>query len=677
MTTIKANITSLRNVADSLSSMADDLGYGHGFYTPMLNSLQVSTSDLCSVPDYVQDLRDASSFARAKADTIELINSGDEHAFAPDGSVTFEASGPEADTLEEARTELGQTMAAVGSQIALDGAQDNGPQVTALRNAMDRWYSNGDVMAGFYDGLGPDGTLALTDEVGAVVGLYSNASEDRKAEAAALMQRLRQGLHSASWKWTPQEAETFGERLVGAAVNGDPESEYFRLDGYNEALNWLFIDSSPFRDDLVLGATQEMDRHNKKSIDSGLNYSWTYFGPPRFLPSLVDVEEVPWFYQTDAVLMHALGDNHTAAYEFFHDDSTRIDTWAGSHSYGGTGLAGVASALDAASTGPGIKRQHPEETAEIAGHGLAALAGRSDFGVERGQQGVEAAPYLEHMLETYLPSVVDSYADNLTDQDPASPLWKHEFTDVYGSSATGPYFSKHMLDKVIGVIGRDDQSLLDFRGAVTRAESGALPTGSDHDVLERAAGEWFKVEGSIAHALGTGGLEAAKSQDEYVKAWIELAEYPTGELAGLASSSGVGKPAGWVVSDLIKRLSAEAEKAWASSAQDEASLQDEAAQKAYDQLRIRLLLQADAAGLTGYKLDPSNRTLGDLKSATVKTPDGYQLITQEELDNLPDQKKAEAKANLLSMATGVNGLNLTTDPEKEFKNAWVEGFEAK
>ena len=377
---------------------------------------------------------------------------------------------------------------------------------------------------------------------------------------------------------------------------------------------------------------------------------------------MCDEADEDWALDVPSVIMHDLGTHPHAAHGFFTGDENRVPYWAGEHPYQGD-LSGIAAAIDAASTYAPLRRTDPQGTASIAALGLEALTSRDGFGTERDQQGTEGAQSLEHILETYMPSVVDAYANGNSATDRPGGAMTYKATGSTGEAyPDSPWFSAVTLDAALGVVGRDGQAMLDLRSAVNTAEANALPAGSSRDDLALVADAWGAAEGGIANAIGTGGIAEAQSNDDYALAWIELANKPASALADLATAfapPGTGAGAGWASDALVGSLKDAMTDAWASSGAVAKSEADAAADAAYSAFVLRLLFASDAAGLNGYQDPASGEVLEDLGAATVECPDGsFRLVTETEYQSLSPDAQADARSALRSMATSADGMGM-------------------
>lgn len=678
MTLVKVNIDDLRSAASSLSTIADTVEGLYETTTAAGQKLNLSTAALASVPDYVQSLRDESTFLSAKVDWIVLINSDSEGNLPESGEVSYEVDGEDPDTLEEMETALGEAIAALGADIATSDYEEGDPRLETLNKYLDTWCGNKNVNAALFSSLGPDGTLALTEAVGNHVGLAYQASESESELAQKTLAQLKLGLGIATKQWEPDYAQQFGADLVEAAQGLDYDSPYYRLGDRNESLAYLLYDTTAASNEFVLGTAEKMDELQQAANERGLPSPWEWYGPSRFLPDMIDDADEGWAYDIPSIVMHNLALYYRPACEFFSADDRRVEYWAGQHPYTRGDLSGIAAALDSASTNPLLTHDHKQDMASIAARGLEALAGREDFGVERSQRGVEGAQSLEHILETYMDSLVVTYANS--PRRPGNTDLTYNLSTAIGEDTdNSPWFSKETLDAVLGVVGRDGQALIDLRTAVNNAELNSLPEGSTDRTLELVAEAWGSTEGGIANAIGTGAIEAEKSNDEYAQAWIDLAGKPASELAGLAKTfapEGTTKAVGWASDALINHLQEEASKTWASNADTETERQKAIADEAYSSYMLRLLWAADAAGLNGYQDPNSGLELNGNSIATVQNPDGsYRLITPEEYERLSEEDKQDANADLDSMATSADGLGTAaTGVKNSFNQQFQERY---
>ncbi|SPT53614.1 Uncharacterised protein [Actinomyces bovis] len=682
MTHVKANVTTLRAVANDLAILANSVEIKYNTLTSQAASLQISTSSLVHVPGYVQSLRDESLFASAKADFIEIINSTDGRKVPASGEVSFDFNGSEATTLAQAKAQVGRAMGHLAQKLAREGYEDGDPRAAKLRDYLKRWNTDQhrDVMAVFYDHLGPDGTLTLATKVGNHVDDGDvGASSDSKL-AAELLEQLRTGLHRASKSWSEGHAKVFGSKLVEQAYTGyDEGSPYNCYPVPVEALNWLFYDTKGAGDGLVLGSSEKMDELEKANPHP---QPWQVYSPPHFIFSMTDEARAPWIASTSSVLMHALADHPKSAYRFFSDDQDRVTRWAHNHVYGvghsGGDLSGVSAALDAASTDPGNMRRHPKEAAAIASKGLEALTSREDFGYGAGQYGVEGAGSLEHILETYMESMVDAYKfKNIDTGEPQT------ITNSAGYiTENNPVFTVTALDKALGVVGRDGRALLKFREAVNRAEADGMPPGSSMAQLKASADSWGTAEGAIAKAIGNGAIDQAQRDDDYALAWIELGRKGAGELTGLVTKfapSAVGKVAGWGAEALVEHLADEAKSTWASNADAARVDQTRMASQAANDFTLRMFFQADQLGLNGYQqagsgLPPINWQAMYNAGVATQSPEGYRFINREEYNRLPPEERDSAGRALESLASSVQGFDHDRTVRDAFNDPFIEYF---
>lgn len=672
MTLVKVNIDDLRSAASSLSTIADSVEDLYDTTVSEGQKLYLSTSSLVHVPEHVESLREESTFLSAKVDWIVLINSDGAGNLPKSGEVSYEVSGEDPDTLEEMETALGEAIADLGTDIATSNHKEADPRLETLNKYLDTWGGNKNVNTALFSSLGPDGTLALTEAVGNHVGLAYRAGESESELAQETLEQLKRGLGIATGQWEPDYAQQFGSDLVEAAAYPDPDSPYYRLDNRNESLAYLLYDASGASNEFVLGAAEKMDQLQQEANENGTMNLWTWTGPSRFLPGMVDEADAEWALDIPSIVMHDLGDHRRASYEFFTGDDGRVGYWAGQHAYEGD-LSGIAAALDSASTNSFLTTAHKQQTASIAARGLEALAGREDFGVERDKRGAEGAQHLEHILETYLDSLVNTYANSHESRN--NPTYTA--TTPNGQKIPdSPWFSKETLDAVLGVVGRDGQALIDLRTAVNNAELDSLPEGSSHSTLQVVADRWGSTEGGIANAIGTGAIEAERSNDEYAQAWIDLAGRPASELAGLARTyapAGTAKGVGWASDALIGHLRDEASRTWASSADTEIERQEAIADEAYSSYMRRLLWAADTADLNGYQDPNSGLTLDGYEAAAVQDPDGsYRLITPQEYERLNDEERETADMELQDIATSNYGMggdvtNVDTNFNQQFQ----------
>ncbi|RAX20657.1 MULTISPECIES: hypothetical protein [unclassified Actinomyces] len=677
MTLVKVNIEDLRSAATSLSGLADSVEDLYDTSASEGRRLYLSTSSLAEVPGYVESLQDESTFLSAKVDWIVLINSDSEGNLPESGEVSYEVDGEDPDTLEEMETALGEAIASLGTDIATSDYEKGDPRLEPLSKYLDTWGGNENVNAALFSSLGPDGTLALTEAVGNHVGLAYGASDSESEMAQKTLAQLKEGLEIATKQWEPDYAQQFGADLVEAAAYPDPDSSYYRLENRNESLTYLLYDTTA-GNKFILGTAEKMDELQHEADERGMPSPWNWGTPSRFLPAMINEADEAWALDIPSIIMHDLGGHPYASYEFFSGDDGRVDYWAGQYAYDSGDLSGIAAALDSASTSPYLMRAHKQETASIAARGLEALAGRDDFGVERSQRGVEGAQSLEHILETYMDSLVDTYADSLS--RPGGSDLTYDLTTAAGQTiADSPWFSEETLDAVLGVVGRDGQALIDLRTAVNSAELKSVPQGTTRDQLTVIANDWGATEGGIANAIGTGAIDAEKSNDEYAQAWIDLAGKPASELAGLIKTfapPGTTKGAGWASDALINHLQQEASNTWASNADAETDRQEVIADEAYRSYMRRLLWAADTAGLNGYQDPNSGQELNSDSITSVQEPDGtYRLITPQEYERLSDEDKATADTQLESLAKSADGMgtasaNVKTHFDQQFQERY-------
>lgn len=677
MATVKINIERMRSVASGLSSIATTVDEKYNSLSSAGSTLRLSTQALKDVPGYVQDLRDESTYIDGKVDWIVLVSSGDSGNVPDSGDVSYDVPGDEPDTIEEVETEIGKAMGDLGSDIASSDHEEGDPRIPALETYLEKWGDRGRVATAMYDRLGHEGTLALTEAVGNHAGLAYRAGEEESESARKTLELIKSSLHVASNTWPSDKARDFGAGLVDAARNPDLQSPYAANSAgvRTEALTWLLYDAGGASGSFLLGAAEKMDEIQRRDNEHGVMPGWTWYGPSRFLPAVVDEADEDWAFDTPSVVLHSLSGRPEAAFTFFNDDERRIEYWAGEHDYGLLGdLSGAAAALDAASTDPSMRRKHPAETASIAGLTIDAFANRDGFGpADRTDDGVEAAQSLEHILETYMPSVVNSYSASQTsgnrpqqdvNGDGVPDLVYTVTTPTGDQIPNSPWFNSASLDKVLGVVGRDGQALLDFRAAVNQAQYDSLPEGATREDLELVSNSWAMVEGSIANAIGTGGVEDAKADDEFAMAWIQLAGMPASEISGLVSTyapPGLGKGAGWASNAMVDWLKQQAVDTWASSAKKEEDYQNAAADQAYSDFMLRMLFAADRAGLNGYQNPDSGEELDEtLGDAVKRNPDGsFRLITAEEFENLDPEANSAVRAKLMGLAGTADGMGTT------------------
>ncbi|WP_136193867.1 hypothetical protein [Actinomyces procaprae] len=678
MTLVKVNIDDLRSVATSLSSIADTVEGLYETTTAAGQKLYLSTASLASVPDYVQSLKDESTFLSAKVDWIVLINSDSEGNLPESGEVSYEVDGEDPDTLEEMETALGEAIAALGADIATSDYEEGDPRLETLNKYLDTWGGNANATAAMFSSLGPDGTLALTEAVGNHVGLAYRAGESESELAQTTLAQLKDALETATKEWKPDYAQQFGSDLVEAAQGLDYDSPYYRIGDRNESLAYLLYNANGTSNPFILGAAEKMDQLQLKANEYHLPSPWTWYGPSRFLPNMINEADEGWAFDIPSIIMHDLGDHPSASNQFFSGNDSRVNYWVGKHPYKMGDLSGIAAALDSASTYGFAMMYDREKTATIAARGLEAIANRDDFGVKRGKRGVEGAQSLEHILETYMDSLVDSYANSQTDPCGDSPTYS--FSTVTGQKlANRPYFSVSTLDSILAVVGQDGQALIDLRAAVNEAEANSLPPGSDESDIIQVADAWGSTEGAIANAIGTGGINKARSNDEYAQAWIDLAGKPASELAGLVKTyapAGTAKGVGWASDALVNHLQEQASQTWANTEEKEKEKQELMADEAYSSFMRRLLWAADAAELNGYQNPDSGLTLDGYEYATVQEPDGtYRLITPEEYERLSDADKIAANKEMRNIATSDYGMDAAaTNADTSFNQMFQERY---
>ncbi|MBE6475478.1 MAG: hypothetical protein E7Z95_07925 [Actinomyces succiniciruminis] len=676
MTLVKVNIEDLRSAATSLSGLADSVEDLYDTSASEGRRLYLSTSSLAQVPGYVESLQDESTFLSAKVDWIVLINSDSEGNLPESGEVSYEVDGEDPDTLEEMETALGEAIASLGTDIATSDYEKGDPRLETLSKYLDTWGGNENVNAALFSSLGPDGTLALTEAVGNHVGLAYSAGDSEREMAQKTLAQLKHGLEIATKQWEPDYTQQFGADLVEQAQFPDPDSPYYQLGNRNESLAYLLYNADGASNEFILGAAEKMDELQQADNESGIRSLWAWEGPSRFFPGMIAEADEGWAYDIPSIILHDLGDHPSASYRFFSGDDARVEYWAGQHPYTYSDLSGIAAALDSASTGFAMLYDK-QGTASIAARGLEAFTGRDDFGVERSQRGVEGAQSLEHILETYMDSLVVTYANSQT-----GTCGEHATYTL--NTATGqdipdsPWFSTTTLDSILGVVGQDGQALIDLRTAVNKAETDSLPQGSKREELAVVAEYWGTTEGAIANAIGTGGINAERSNDEYAQAWIDLAGKPASEIAGLVktfSPPGTTKGVGWASDALVNHLKEQASQNWANNEEEEKEEQELMSKEAYESYMRRLLWAADAAGLNGYQDPDSDLTLDGYEAATVQNPDGtYRLITPEEYERLSNTDKVTANRELKNIARGVDGMG---DAVTGVKNSFEQQFQER
>ncbi|MDU0348104.1 hypothetical protein [Actinomyces sp. MRS3W] len=527
--------------------------------------------------------------------------------------------------------------------------------LSALHQFLEATHHDANNVSALFSGLGADGTLALTEAVGNHVGYAYRASEDESELAQKTLQQLKRGLGAATKAWDPDYSRQFGSDLVEAAQYPDLDSDYYQLGNYTESLAYLLYNATGASDEFILGAAEKIDELQHEANDNGTPSLWQWTGPSRFLPGMVDEADEDWGFDIPSIIMHDLGDHPRASYEFFTGDQGRIDYWAGEHPYEGD-LSGIAAALDCASTSPLLTRAHKQETASIAARGLEALTGRDDFGVERGKHGVEGAQSLEHILETYMDSLVATYANSHGSSN--NPTYTAT-TPADQKIPDSPWFSEKTLDSILGVVGQDGQALINLRTAINNAETNSLPPGSTKDHLTLENYHWAAVEGATTNAIGTGGIRLLDPEYKYAQAWADLAGKPTSELTELAQRCTLDTTndgPGCDTTILIDHLE-QANDSWRNDSNSSERARQHVIDTACSSYLRRMLWAADAAGLNGYQDPNTGLTLDSFSTATVQAPDGsYRLITPEEYEQLNEEDKRTANAELNSLATSADGL---------------------
>jgi len=686
MTLVKANINDLRAASASLSSIAGTVESAYDTYTSKARAFNIDSSSLSSVPGYIQDLRDASTFASAKADVIEMVNSSDGKQIPSSGEVSYEISGDEATTLEGVENELGEALANMASEIAVSDYEENDPRVAKFYAYLLTWGSTEQVVSSMYENLGPTGTLALTQSVGNCVGMSSDEDEIRLAQA--VLELIRTSLHRASTAWSESDAEQFGEDLVEAARYPDPNSPY-ALGSRTESLNWLLYNTAAASDAFVWGAAQNMDRLQKQDEANGAVNGWTWMGQPTvFVSTMLNNDtnrgDAAWIQDTPSVVMHALGDHPRIAFEFFNTDYSRITHWGSEYdfaAYDGD-LSGVAAALDVASTNSANRSSHPMETASIAAQGLEALISRSNVGPGKHDHNLDISQALENILETYMVSTADSYASSQTsDARPTDdrngdgrPDLVYTVTSFAGGQVENcPWFDSATLDAALSIIGRDGRATIDLRTAVNDAELNGIPPGTTVADFSTVVSSWARVEGHMANAIGTGGIAKAEDDDKYALTWIEIGDMTVSELSDVAVKFAPGrtkKPLGWGINAFADWIREKAVEKWVSHEENARINYQQAADKAYTDFVIRMLFASDRLGFNGHQSisptddadssdnnKPQDANSGPLGAAGVYDADGnYRLITLEEYNRLSPKEKDQARAALKSFAISADGL---------------------
>ncbi|MDO5064130.1 MAG: hypothetical protein Q4E00_03965 [Actinomyces bowdenii] len=624
----------------------------------------------------MEDLRNKSKTLDAKVDLAILINSGDTGNVPESGSISYEVSGNDPTDLEGMQTAIGEAMADMGQDMAsINGGAEDDPRIALMKTYLEKWGSNENTAGAMHSQLGPEGTLALTEYIGDHVAAGGKQQENAKA----VLELLKSSLNTATNGWSPEKAEEFGEELVRSAryPTSDPNSvAVYPRRTHTDGLQWLLYNNDDASDPFMRGVAEKMDEIQRQDAEANTTNSWPWHGEPRFFYEMVDRSEAEWSEDIPSIVFHNLGNRPELSFEFFNGHPERIGYWLTDHDHYGAGgdPSGVASAMNAASTDPALMAAHPVETATLAAQALYRLPSLADEdalkeGTDATVRGVEMAPHLEHIMETYLESVASAYADDNrqlperdADGDGVIDLTYTVITPNGEELPNSPWFDREYLDRALGLIGRDRQALLDMRQAVNKAEAEGVTPEMTDDQFTSHATRWSAVEGGFANAVGTGAIEDAQAKDDYALAWIELGKSATSEAAGAA---GAGRnPVTSVGSGLlIDTLAEQARSEWAGNTDDEKATQEAAAAQALANYRLRLQFAADKAGLNGYQDETSGLTLkdampGDMTDGVVTDPDGtVRLITKKEFDALPTDERSVAAASLQSLASNPLGLS--------------------
>lgn len=689
MTKVTVDIEQLRGAASSLSSSATTIEEKYNTLVNSANAVYVPTESLASVPGYVEDLREKSKTLDAKVDLAILINSGDTGNVPQSGTLSYEVDGADPTDLVGMEYAMGRAMAAVGRDIAMSENSDE-PRIELMKTYLEKWGANENTACMMYSKLGAEGTLALTDAIGAHV---VTGSEDGRVTAQETLALLKSSLAIATNGWTPQAAEEFGAELVEASRYPNPDSGY-PIKTRTESMQWLLYNNDGVSDEFILGVAEKMDKIQTKDVEHGISNGWDWGPGIHFMSAMIKAEDESWAYDLPSVVFHGLGSHPQASFEFFNGHPSRIGYWLSEHDYTNGDLSGISSAMDAASTDPALMSAHPAETATLAAHAIQRLPSRADKeglkgGTDATVRGVEMAPHLEHILETYLPAVASAYVNGNSelplddvDGDGVLDLRYTETTPSGEQVPNSPWFSVDALNHALGLIGRDSQALLDMRQAVNKAEAEGVTAGMTDNQFTTHATRWSAVEGAFANAVGTGGIEDAQAKDDYALAWIELGQSVASEAAGAA---GAGKnPATSIGSGmLINELAEQARSTWARNAEDEKAKQNAMAEQALQDYRMRLQFAADAAGLNGYQDENSGVTLTDampedMTDGVVTDPDGtVRLITQEEYNALSEADQSVAYNSLQSLSSsplGVSARVPSTLIDTAFDRNFIERF---
>lgn len=674
MVKVKANITELRNVATSLGGTTDNIENQYNKLHPKGSSLKLSTSSLIGIPGYVESLREECKYLSAKADWLEIINTGDDGKI-PTGDVSCDIPGNEPKTLSNMEHWLGEAMADSAKKLATADYKEDDPRLKSLRDKMARWKGDAVVMSPMFSDLGPEGTLVLTHAVGAHSDLTRDTTEEERKASRELLVSIKEGLATATNSWPAAQSQKFGQDLVKFARHPDQNSDYYLLDvpiPRVEALNWLLYKNKA-SNEFNLGAAEKMDEIQQEDNKNGVD-GWRQMGPSYFLPLMVDGADKVWAFDTPTSVFRALGEHPQASYQFFNGNVRRMTYWSAQHDYASGNLSGIAAAFDAASTDPAIMRKDPGGAATIASYGVNGIMGRSDVGPKTqyvptvgdmylGMQGTETAGSVRHIFQTYFSSVADGFANSSKrptadlDHD-GVPDQTYAVTQPTGQAvANSPWFSRESLNKAFGIIGRDPQSMLKMRETLSNAETQRVNPGMDEKESEAMMTYWANVEGAVANAIGTAAINDAELKDKNAKAWIQLGSMGASEVASKVPG---GKVASIGSDAFIDWLAKQAEDNWAKNASTEKEKQEALTDQALQDYKRRLLFAYDQAGLNGYQNDidpdtgkskhPLSASHGD---AVVEEPVGsgnYRLITKKEYDALPADRQSTVRNTLNSLA---------------------------
>lgn len=706
MTEIKANLDDLRATAASLKTTATSVEDRYNDLYSTAKTLDLPRTRLLGLPGYVESLRDEASFLSAKADWLEIVNTGDDGT-APTGTVTYEIPSGLKDPTNLASMEhwLGQAIADTAEDLTASDYKENDPRMEALHRQMERWKDDENVMSSMYTDLGPEGVLALTRAVGVHAYLAPNqASEEETETAKTLLTDIKGGLAAATNSWPSSQAQEFGRRLVNSAREHyqNEDSDIFGSTSQTDALNWLLYNNTDASNAFILGVAEKMDEIQQQDNAQGISDGWSC-GPLSFLSSVVDEADRIWMFDTPSVVLHALGDHGQAAYQFFNGNEYRLTYWPAEHDYSNGDYSGIAAALDAASTTPAVMSNDPAGAGTIASYGVNGLMGRDDIGPYlakdpsghfkfSGVQGTETTSSMEHILENYLFSVGNSYANNGGDREaPKSDDDEDGVPDqlytIYGPAGeampSAPWFGTDALNKALGLIGRDPQSMLNMRTSVSNAETQGITPGMNDESLKSTIMYWAGVEGALSNAIGTGAIDDAEARDECAQAWIELGSTGADQLTDMAQGKGAPNVAGLAADEFTDLLANKAKDSWASNTSDETKRQTELADRALFDYRLRMLFACDQAGMNGYQerdadgnlTQPLDEAAG---AAAVEQSDGsYRLITADEFNALPEDERSTVAQTLNSLANSPKGLGahmLTSNIEDTFNTEFLEKF---